>query len=180
LRDAGVTEGWLEDVIEKEPTILPLGEEVTVIERQRRQEKAGRLDLLLEDDSGDKRYEVELMLGSTDESHLIRTIEYWDIERREWPGYDHTAVLIAEELTARFLNVISLFSGSIPIIAIQVNGLHVDGKLVLHFVKVLDSRALRIDETTQIQAKATDRQLSLAKNLCARVATAIPQSKCEA
>jgi hypothetical protein len=158
LRDAGVTEGWLEDVIEKEPTILPLGEEVTVIERQRRQEKAGRLDLLLEDDSGDKRYEVELMLGSTDESHLIRTIEYWDIERRKWPGCDHTAVLIAEELTARFLNVISLFSGSIPIIAIQVNGLHVDGKLVLHFVKVLDSRALRIDETTQIQAKATDRQ----------------------
>jgi hypothetical protein len=158
LRDAGVTESWLEDVIEKEPMILPLGEEVTVIDSQRRQEKAGRLDLLLEDDSGDNRYEVELMLGSTDESHLIRTIEYWDIERRKWPGYDHTAVLIAEELTARFLNVISLFSGSIPIIAIQVNGLHVDGKLVLHFVKVLDSRALRIDETTQLQAKATDRQ----------------------
>ena len=157
LRDAGVTESWLEDVIEKEPTILPLSD-VTVIERQRRQEKAGRLDLLLEDDSGDKRYEVELMLGSTDESHLIRTIEYWDIERRKWPGYDHTAVLIAEELTARFLNVIGLFSGSIPIIAIQVNGFHVDGKLVLHFVKVLDSRSTRKDETTQIQAKATDRQ----------------------
>jgi hypothetical protein len=157
LRDAGITEGWLEDVIEKEPTILTLGN-VTVVERQRRQEKAGRLDLLLEDDSGDKRYEVELMLGSTDESHLIRTIEYWDIERRKWPGYEHTAVIIAEELTARFLNVISLFSGSIPIIAIQVNGLHVDGKLVLHFIKVLDSRATRKDETTQIQAKVTDRQ----------------------
>lgn len=161
LRDAGVTESWLEDVIEKEPTILPLGD-VVVIQRQRRQEKAGRLDLLLEDDSGDKRYEVELMLGSTDESHLVRTIEYWDIERRKWPGYDHTAVLIAEELTARFLNVIGLFSGSIPIIAIQVNGFHVDGKLVLHFVKVLDSRSTRKDETTQIQAKATDRQYWIA------------------
>lgn len=67
--------------------------------------------MLLEDDSGDRRYEVELMLGSTDESHLIRTIEYWDIERRKWPGYDHTAVLIAEELAARFLNVISLSAG---------------------------------------------------------------------
>jgi hypothetical protein len=157
LRDAGITESWLEEVIEKEPTILPLGE-VTVIERQRRQEKAGRLDLLLEDDSGDNRFEVELMLGKTDETHLIRTIEYWDIERRKWPGYDHTAVLIAEELTARFLNVISLFSGSIPIMAIQVNGFYVEGKLVLHFVKVLDSRATRKDETPQIQAKATDRQ----------------------
>jgi hypothetical protein len=109
------------------------------------------------------------MLGSTDESHLIRTIEYWDIERRKWPGYDHTAVLIAEELTTRFLNVIGLFSGSIPIIAIQVNGLHVDGKLVLHFVKVLDSRATRKDETTQIQAKATDRQYWISQTSIATV-----------
>src|SRR5439155_264623 len=41
---------------------------------------------------------------------------------------------------------------------IQVNAFHVDGKLVLHFVKVLDSRATRKDETAQIQGKATDRQ----------------------
>ncbi len=158
LRDAGASESWLEDVIENEPAIIGLGDDLVIVERQRRQEKAGRLDLLLEDDAGERRYEVELMLGSTDESHLIRTIEYWDIERRKWPGYDHTAVLIAEELTARFLNVIGLFSGSIPIIAIQVNGLQVDGRVVLHFVKVLDSRATRKDETSQLQAKATDRQ----------------------
>src|SRR6266705_3140907 len=67
LREAGVTESWLESHIESDPTILRLGD-VAIIERQRRQEKAGRLDLLLEDESGDKRYEVELMLGSTDES----------------------------------------------------------------------------------------------------------------
>ena len=162
LREAGVNESWLEDVIEKDPAILQLGE-VTVIQRQRRQEKAGRLDLLLEDDAGDNRYEVELMLGSTDESHLIRVIEYWDIERRKWPGYDHTAVLIAEELTARFPNVISLFSGSIPLVAIQVNAFQVDGKLALHFVKILDSRAMRKDETAQLQAKATDRQYWISK-----------------
>src|SRR6516165_4326910 len=64
LRDAGITESWLESEIEKDPAMLRLGD-VTVIERQRRQEKAGRLDLLLEDDSGDERYEVELMLGTT-------------------------------------------------------------------------------------------------------------------
>src|SRR5229473_3725176 len=105
LREAGVTESWLENEIEKDPTILRLGD-VTIIERQRRQEKAGRLDLLLEDDSGDKRYEVELMLGETDASHVIRSIEYWDIERRTWPGYEHCAVLISENVTTRFLNVI--------------------------------------------------------------------------
>src|SRR6266568_334689 len=157
LREAGVTESWLESHIESDPTILRLGD-VAIIERQRRQEKAGRLDLLLEDESGDKRYEVELMLGSTDESHLIRTIEYWDIERRKWPGYEHCAVLIAEDITSRYLNVISLFSGSIPIVVLQVNALRVEDKLVLNFVKVLDSRKLRKDDSTAIKAKDTDRQ----------------------
>ena len=35
LRDAGVTESWLESEIEKDPSMLRLGD-VTVIERQRR------------------------------------------------------------------------------------------------------------------------------------------------
>jgi len=34
---------------------------------------------------------VELMLGSVAPSHIIRCIEYWDIERRRYPGYDHIA-----------------------------------------------------------------------------------------
>jgi len=158
LRDADITESWLENEIVKDPDMLGL-RDVSVIDRQRHQEKAGRLDLLLEDDSGEKRYEVELMLGPTDESHLIRTVEYWDIERRKYPGYEHCAVLIAESVAARFLNVISLFSGTVPFVAIQVNGLMVDGKLVLNFVKVLDSRTLRKDETAEQKEKAvTDRQ----------------------
>jgi len=162
LRDAGVSESWLENHIENDPTILGLGD-IAIIERQRKQEKAGRLDLLLEDDSGDKRYEVELMLGSTDESHLIRTVEYWDIERRKWPGYEHCAVLIAEDVTTRFLNVISLFSGSVPFVVIQVNALQVEGKLALNFVKVLDSRSLRKDEVTELKEKATDRAYWIAR-----------------
>ena len=97
------------------------------------------------------------MLGSTDESHLIRTVEYWDIERRKWPGYEHCAVLIAEDVTTRFLNVISLFSGSVPFVVIQVNAFQVDGKLILIFMKVLDSRSLRTDEATELKEKATDR-----------------------
>ena len=44
---------------------------------ERRQPKAGRLDLLLSDPESLTRYEVEIQLGSTDESHIIRTIEYW-------------------------------------------------------------------------------------------------------
>ena len=53
-----------------------------------------------------------------DESHLIRAIEYWDIERRRFPQYDHVAVVVAEDVTSRFLNVISLMNRTIPLIAI--------------------------------------------------------------
>ena len=66
------------------------------------------------DADGNHRYEVEVQLGATDESHIIRTIDYWDIERKRYPQYDHTAVIVAEDITSRFLNVISLFNGMIP------------------------------------------------------------------
>lgn len=160
LRSVGVDEAYLEKFIDTDPTVLGLGE-VTVVERQRRQEKAGRLDLLLQDDSEDIRYEVELMLGSVDESHLIRTIEYWDIERRRYPAYDHRAVIIAEDITTRFLNVITLFSGSIPIIAIQVKAIGVGDNIGVTFVRVVDSTQLRKDEP--VIANPTDRAYWLSR-----------------
>src|SRR5689334_3511819 len=91
LRSAGINEAYLEKLIKDDPSILGLGD-VFVVQSQRKQDKAGRLDLLLQEASEDDpgRYVVELMLGSVDESHLIRTIEYWDIERRRYPAYDHT------------------------------------------------------------------------------------------
>ena len=143
-------EKWVGDRIAEDPALLGLGD-LILLERERRQEKAGRLDLLLEDDSGDQRYEVELMLGATDESHVIRCIEYWDIERRRYPAYDHCAVLVAEDVTARFLNVLGLVAGSVPLIAIQLTALEVEGKIALIPIKVLDARAL-LREDTDIKA----------------------------
>jgi hypothetical protein len=78
------------------------------------------------------------MLGAVDASHIIRCVEYWDLERTRYPQYKHTAVLIAENITSRFLNVISLFNLAIPIIAIQLNALRIGGHIVLDFVEVLD------------------------------------------
>jgi hypothetical protein len=130
-------EAWLRDRIAEDSSILGLGDlDVRAVERP--QPGAGRLDLLLVDPEAGKRYEVELMLGAVDESHIIRTIEYWDIERKRYPNYEHTAVLVAEIITARFLNVISLFNSAIPLIAIQLNALRVGDNIVLNFVKVLD------------------------------------------
>jgi hypothetical protein len=137
LSEVSRDERWLQDRIEEDPTILGLGD-VSVVHRERQQSSGGRIDFLLSDLESKTMYEVEVMLGRLDESHIIRTIEYWDIERRRWPTYDHRAVIVAEEITNRFFNVISLFSHAIPVIAIQLNAMQVESHLVLGFTKVLD------------------------------------------
>ena len=97
------------------------------------------------------------MLGSTDESHIIRTIEYWDLERRRYPQYDHYAVIAAEDVTSRFLNVIGLFNGSIPLIALQMSALKFGDQISLVFTKVFDAVSLgKPDEDEEVQ-EVTDR-----------------------
>ena len=56
-------------------TLLGLGE-LRLLAREKPLHGGGRLDLLFTDDDS-TRYEVELQLGSTDETHIIRTLEYW-------------------------------------------------------------------------------------------------------
>src|SRR6202021_2821422 len=106
-------EAWLQTKIAQDPAIIGLGD-VELIGREKRQDKAGRLDLLLFDRRENTRYEVELMLGASDESHIIRCLEYWDIERRRYPAYDHCAVIIAENITGRFINILSLSPATVP------------------------------------------------------------------
>jgi len=79
-----LTETWVQKQIAEDPTLLGLGD-LTLRDKERMQPRAGRLDLLLQDLEAHKRYEVEIQLGATDESHIIRTIEYWDIERKRYP-----------------------------------------------------------------------------------------------
>jgi hypothetical protein len=137
IRDCGHDEFWLQDQLYENPTILGLGD-LVVLRREQRQSKGGRLDLLLQDPEDDTYYEVEVMLGATDESHIIRTIEYWDLEKRRFPNRKHVAVLVAESITRRFFNVVHLLSLSIPMVGIQANLIDADGKRALHFVKVVD------------------------------------------
>lgn len=133
-----LNEKWLQDVIYENPTIIGLGE-VIARDYERIQKRAGRLDLLLESSDNQTRYEVEIQLGATDESHIIRTIEYWDLERRRFPKYDHVGVIIAEDVTSRFLNVISLFNGFIPLMAIQVSAIETSDGVGLQFTRILDT-----------------------------------------
>jgi hypothetical protein len=138
IADCGHDEYWLRDKIYADPSILGLGE-LQAVMKERTQSQGGRLDLLLKDPADDSMYEVELQLRATDESHIIRTIEYWDNEKRRWPNRSHTAVLVAEEITNRFFNVVHLLSSVVPIIGIRANLIQVgDVKEALHFTKVID------------------------------------------
>ena len=150
-----LNEQWVQDRITEDPSILGLGD-IILKDRERRQ-PAGRLDLLLQEAESNQRYEVELQLGVIDESHIIRTIEYWDIERRRYPQYEHIAVIVAEDITSRFLNVVSLFNGMIPLIAIQMNALKIDNQVGLVFTTVVNQFSLGlVDEDEEIQ-EVTDR-----------------------
>lgn len=149
-------EKWVQERIAEDPSILSLGD-LVLKDKERSQPRAGRLDLLLQDAEANVRYEVEVMLGSTDESHLIRTIEYWDVERKRYPQYDHYAVIVAEDITSRFLNVISLFNGHIPLIALQMSALKFGDRISLVFTKVMDAMSLGMPEEDEEVQAVTDR-----------------------
>jgi hypothetical protein len=151
-----LNEKWVQERIAEDPTILGLGD-LILKDKERLQPQAGRLDLLLQNLDTDRRFEVEVQLGKTDPSHIIRTVEYWDIECKRYPQYDHCAVIVAEEITSRFLNVISLFNRSIPLIAIQMQALCVEDKIMLVFTTVLDERHLGPEAENEVIVSAVDR-----------------------
>ncbi len=178
-------EAWLQDIINDNPELLGLGE-LEVIKKERLQSSGGRIDFLLRDNDSETLYEVEIQLGKTDPSHIIRTIEYWDIERRRNPNYDHRAVIVAEEITNRFFNVISLMNRSIPIIAIQLNALQIEDKLTLDFTKVLDIYEIPEDEIESAEEtvdrnywekKASSKALELTDKLINLIKTINPNIK---
>jgi hypothetical protein len=156
------SEKTLQEAIANNPEILGLGE-ITLRETERRQLNGGRLDLLFDDETTKVRYTVELQLGATDETHIIRTIEYWDNERSRNPHIDHIAVIVAEDITTRFLNVISLFNKSVPLIAIQLSAIEVGNDVTINCVKVLDLSTSMGWEEDNTSVVATDRQYWLKK-----------------
>ena len=137
IRNAGKDEYWLQDLIYDKPIILGLGD-LVVVSKEKKQSSGGRLDIHLKNPEDNSMYEIEIMLGETDPSHIIRTIEYWDIEKRRYPQRQHFAVLIAESFNKRYFNVIQLLSLNVPMIAIQADLIEVGNEKIIHFTKILD------------------------------------------
>ncbi|MCK5172648.1 MAG: hypothetical protein KAR47_04605 [Planctomycetes bacterium] len=178
-----LNEKWVQERIAENPGLLGLGD-VALKDKERVQPRAGRLDLLLQDSDSNQRYEVEVQLGRTDESHIIRTIEYWDIERKRYPQYDHIAVIVAEDITSRFLNVISLFNGTIPLIAIQLNAMKYENQISLLCTTILDQTSLGLvddDEEQEVtdrsywEKKATKSTVAMADSMLELIKTFAPE-----
>lgn len=151
IRECGHDEYWLRDRVFDDPAQLGLGD-LQAVMKEKSQSQGGRLDLLLKNPEDDSMFEVELQLGATDESHIIRTIEYWDNVKRKWPNRSHTAVLVAEEITNRFFNVVHLLGMAVPIIGIQANIVQIGGVKGLNFTKVIDSYEEPEEEETEQRA----------------------------
>ena len=149
-----IKESVIQKFIFDNPDVLGLSGDVTALQREKQQPVGGRLDMLFADDSG-TRYEVEIQLGATDPSHIIRTIEYWDTERKRYPQYDHCAVIVAEEITGRFMNVISLFNGNIPLIALQMSAYKAGDDISLTFTRIIDRLDYATDDEDEYEV--TDR-----------------------
>ena len=154
LKGLGLDERWLQERIADNPRVLGLGD-LDLKAKEWQQPGGGRVDLILQDPETLRRYTVEIQLGATDASHIIRTIEYWDNEKRRFPQYEHSAVIVAENVTGRFMNVIALLNRSVPLIALQLSAVRVDGRVGLLFTKILDEMPLALEE--EEEQEATDR-----------------------
>jgi hypothetical protein len=141
----GISERLIQDHIASNPSVLGLGH-LELQAREKVQPSGGRVDLVLRDTSDETWYEVEIQLGKTDESHIVRTIEYWESEKRRHPGREHIAVIVAEKITGRFFNVISLLNQNIPIIALMLTATKLGDQYALLFTKVLHHEPVDVDE----------------------------------
>ena len=95
-------------------------------------------------------------------SYLGETIEYSSLHAcrstlEDPTQYEHVGVLIAEEVTARFLNVINLFNGFIPLVALQMTAIEAGEGIGLHFTKVVDALRLGTDDEEEGDLEPADR-----------------------
>ena len=153
---SALNELWVQDCIAEDPSILGLGQ-LILRDRERRQPRAGRLDLLLQErgvPSTIRGGNPVRRDGREPYNTDHRVLGYRTEEVS--PVRQHTAVIVAEDITSRFLNVISLFNGMIPLVAIQMKAITLDNKVGLIFTTVLDQMTFGFIEDEEDQ-EITDR-----------------------
>lgn len=145
MRDAGKDEHWLQDMLYENPNILGLSNYPTLGKREKQEASKGRFHITLQDLIYDLWYEVEVMLGEIDASHIITALEYWDNEERKRHKTFNYAVLVAESYEGRYYNLLHTLSMNLPMICIQANLLEVNKAYILSFSNIINLHGSPMD-----------------------------------
>lgn len=138
-------------MIAKEPNMLGRGE-LKLIDMEVTYENKRRLDLLFQSKDLKTIYEVEIQLGQLNGSHLFRTVEYWLNEKENKSGHKHVAVLIAEDVTERALEILKLCMGNVSIVILKMTANEGEnGKPDLKFREVYPDERAIVDEYKQYE-----------------------------
>lgn len=118
----------------EDPAIIGLGD--LEIERVLLSRRPGQAGFLLEDRVGSSFYVVELQLGPTDDRQLIRLVERWAAERKRQRPSRCFAVLVAEEIALRYLNLVHLISSAVPLLVRQLHVSTIGGDVAVEFTRL--------------------------------------------
>jgi hypothetical protein len=104
-------EPWLVERISEDPTILGLGD----LDLKRASWRCRQVSLLLEDPARSDLYVVELQIRPADDRHIIRLVDHWDATRKRHWRNRCFAVLVAEQIAPRYLNILQVMSRAVPL-----------------------------------------------------------------
>jgi hypothetical protein len=125
-------EPWLVERISEDPTILGLGD----LDLKHASWRSRQVSLLLQDPGESAMYVVELQLGPTDDRHLIRLFEHWDATRKRHCRNRCLAVLVAEQIAPRYLNILQVISKAVPVALREIRVSEAAGATTPGFVPV--------------------------------------------
>jgi hypothetical protein len=115
-RGGANTEQSLVERINEDPTVLGLGD----LDLKRASWRSRQISLLLESPTESVLFVVELQLGPTDDRHVMRVVERWLTECKRQRVNRCSAVLVAEEITPRYVNILELISRAVPLLALEM------------------------------------------------------------
>lgn len=127
-------EQWLVQRVSEDPAILGLGD--LELKRAHPSCRAGQVGLLLEDRAELSLYVVELQFGPTDDRHVIRVVERWAATRKRHPRNRCFAVLVAEQIAPRYLNILQLISRAVPVALMEMRMSEAAGTTTLRFAPI--------------------------------------------
>jgi hypothetical protein len=130
-----ISPGELSNVVQRlveDPTILGLGD----LDLKCTSSHSGHAGLLLKNRAESILYVVELQSGPTDDRHVIRVVERWAAVRQRHGRSRSFAVLVAEQIAPRYLNILQVIGIAVPVLLLEMRMSEAAGTTTLRFAPV--------------------------------------------